>query len=275
MSRILLLFISAVTVCTSGAVNASVCSKNSLSVQVVDEISGERAASIAEVSDPVLRNFASIISLHVERLLQTADDCVGEGVNHSDLLFVRKPLVQNRTAKPLPGSFGGSTFNGCHLSSPWVDFEFDNSVAPKARGVIRWSQRQLLIDQAIMAGDVQAADTRVVVLNDDEFREYAKAYADLEIVRKSETISLSSPIPPDILWLFRNSLQSTRGPFSLAVRGSMHKLMEQTADEYANLLISLIDRCASSGQGELRYENILDLKDVVPIDKYKIDALIK
>jgi hypothetical protein len=272
MNRFSLFYFSVVAVFASGVGNASACGENAISIQVVDDVGGARVVSIAEVSDPIYRNFLSSVFLRIERLVQESGDCVGAG--YSNLLFVRSPLVQSRPVIPLPSSVSDFVFSGCRIYSPWVDFEFENSDAPKVRGVIRWSQRQFLIDQAIMAGDIKAAGVRVTMLNNYEFENYAKYYADLEILHKSETTPLESPIPPDVLWLFQKSWQSTRGPFSLSARNSMHKLMERAAEGYADLVINLIDRCAYSGQGEFHYKNILDLKDVVPVGKYKVESLL-
>lgn len=274
MNRFLLFFWGVVAVCASNAVQASACSENSLSIKIVDQIRGPEFSSISEISDPVYRNFASIITSHVESLMQRGGGCVGEGVNYSSLIFVRGPLIQNRPAAPLPSSSGESIFNGCRLSSPWVDFEFDNSTTSKIRGVIRWSQRQLLVDQAMMAGDIQVADAKAAALSDGEFESYAQAYVDYELLHKPGASPLGSSIPPDILWLFRNSWQSTRGPFSLGAMNAMDNLMEREAESYSDLVISLIDHCVSSGWGELRYETVLDLKGVVPLGKYKAGSLL-
>ena len=273
MSRYFLSFIGFVATCASNVVYASACNESFLPIQIVDELRGPRAVSLSEVSDPVFRKFVSTITSHVERLLQEGGDCVGEDVNHSGLLVVRTPLVQNFPVIPLPSDFGEPAFNGCRISSPWVDFEFDNSVAPKVRGVIRWNQRQLLVDQAMLVGDIQVADARITELSDDEFESYAQAYVDLVILHKPEASPLGSSIPPDILWLFQNSWQSTRGPFSLGAMSAMDKLMERGAERYADLVVSLIDSCVSSGQGELHYKSILDLKSLMPIDKLKIEKL--
>lgn len=270
MNRYFFSVFSVAAVCVSSVVNASACNENSLSIQVADEIRGPRVVSLSEVSDPVYQKFASIITSHVERLLLAG----GGGFNCSNLHFVRRPLIQNRQAEPIPSISGESDFNGCRISSPWVDFEFDNSEPHKVRGVIRWSQRQLLIDQALIAGDIQVADARVAVLSDAEFERYAQAYVDSEVHRKPNATLLDSPIPPDILWLFQKSWQSTRGPFSLGAMSAMDNLMERGAERYADLVVSLIDQCVSSGQGEFRYESVLDLKGVVPLDKYKIDSLL-
>lgn len=272
MSRYLLSFIGFVLACASGAVYASACNESAVSIQVSDEIRGPRVASLSKVSDPVLKKFATTVTAHVERIARGGGECVEGDFN---LVFVRTPLVENHPAKPLPSISGEEAFNGCRISSPWVEFEFDNSPVPKGRGVIRWSQRQLLVDQAMLAGDIQGADARVAVLSDDEFERYAKVYADLEILRKSEANSLGSSIPPDILWLFQHSWQSTRGPFSLGAMSAMDNLMERGAERYADLVVSLINHCASFGQGDFRYKTILDLKGVVPLDKHKIDNLLQ
>jgi len=274
MNRFFLSLIGFVVVCASGVAYASACNESTISIQISDEIRGPRVTSLSKVSDPGYQEFARTITSHVERLLQEGGGCSGKESNDSNLVFVRSPLVQSRPVEPLPSSSGESAFNGCRLSSPWVDFEFDNSSVPKARGVIRWSQRQLLIDQALIAGDIKIADAGTAALSDGEFERYTRAYVHSEIYRKPSATLLDSPIPPDILWLFRHSWQSTRGPFSLGVMGAMDNLMERGAERYADLVVRLIDQCVSSGQGELRYESILDLKGAVPLDKYKIESLL-
>lgn len=272
MNRFAKYFFGAFAVCAVSAGNAFACGKGSISVRVVDEGSGGRALRVSEISDPALQGFVSSVTSHVESLIEGKGGCTG--VNGSSLLFVRSPLVRRGSSIPRSNGIGASGVTGCRLYSPWVDLEVDDSVPPKVHGVIRWSQRQLLIDQAMMDGSIQAVGVEAVALSSGEFERYAKFYAETEILKKKEAVSLESPIPSDILWLFRKSWQSTRGPFALSAQSSMDGLMKRDAVIFAHLLMDVIDSCAFSSRKTVRYKSVLDLDGVVPLDNYRVTGSI-
>ncbi|MBB1520844.1 hypothetical protein [Aquipseudomonas guryensis] len=272
-ARVFLLFCCFVLSCAGGVANAAICDGNIPSIQVIDEIRGGVVTSIEEVSDPGFRHFVSIVSSSVNRLLQEGGGCAAKDDGGSILIFVRTPLVQNRPAVALPNIFNGPNFKGCRLYSPWVSLEFYNSPRPKVRGVIRWDQHQLLIDQAVMAGVMPKANEKANVISGDDFRRYAKLYVDAEFHRKPNALPLSLLMPPEILWLFRSSWQSTRGPFSSSAMRAMDNLVSRSTEGYADLLIGLVERCSSFGQGDVRYKSIVELKGIAPLDKYRVDVL--
>lgn len=269
-ARASLLLCYLVLIFISDVASAAICDRNIPSIQIVDEIRGGVKTSIEEVSDPAFRNFASAVSSSISRLLQEGGGCVAD---ESILVFVRTPLVRNRPAVDLPSIFDGSDFKGCRLYSPWMNLELGNSTQPKVHGVIRWNHHQLLIDQAVMAGIMPEADGEVNAISGEDFRGYAKAYVDSEFHRKPYTLPLSSLMPPEVLWLFRNSRQSTRGPFSSGALRAMDNLVTRSADGYIDILIGLINHCASLGQGDIRYKSISELKGMAPIGKYRVDVL--
>lgn len=262
----------AFAVCVVSAGDAFACSGSSISVAIVDEGRGGRTLRVSEISDPALQKFVVSVASRVEDLIEEKEGCTVS--DESALLFVKSSLIYRGSSMPRSRSSDSSQIAGCRLYSPWVDFEVDHSASPKVRGIIRWSQRQLLIDQAMMDGVTQAADVEAVALSSDEFERYAKIYADSEILNKPKTFPLESSVPADILWLFRGSWQSTRGPFSDSARGSMRKLMDLAATGYADLVVGLIDNCISNGQASQRYLNILDLEGVMPLDSYRVEEFL-
>jgi hypothetical protein len=59
---------------------------------------------------------------------------------------------------------------------------------------------------------------------------------------------------------------------SLAMRG-LKTIMEGEKRGYGNLTKALIDQLFAKPQTEIRYDCVLDLKDIFNIDKYRINQL--
>ena len=265
------LFVFVLVVCSSSLASPSECNQGSVSIQAVDGIGGGQSKSIAEISNPLFQAFVSSVVEGIGQQDWMTSDCnAGRGnARNLDLLFVRVSLGARVPDEYFRDPLGTSSLKNCSLYSPWVDIEIDRA---DVRGVIRWSQRQLVIDQMLMAEGAEGADVRDTIISDFTFDKYAQEYARLEILSDSG-IPSDSAIPPDMLWLFRSSWQSTRGPFPFAARSSMGRLMERSAEEYSALIQRLFDHCASSGQVNIRYRSVHDLKGVMTLDEYKVDNL--
>ncbi len=79
-------------------------------------------------------------------------------------------------------------------------------------------------------------------------------------------------MPPEILWLFGNAWQTTRGPFSTIVDSALRSTIERGASGYTSLSKNLVDQCFALKK-EIRYKTVLDLKNVVNVEKYRINSL--
>jgi hypothetical protein len=72
------------------------------------------------------------------------------------------------------------------------------------------------------------------------------------------------------MWLFRRASQNTRGPFTNFAYSALNRAMETGSDGYTKIVIALIDRCFVSDEADIKYTNILDLADLIPLESYKI-----
>lgn len=195
----------------------------------------------------------------------------------SELYFVHQPLVTSgdQSLTPAP-TLTSSPASECRISSPWIDLSIDRLSAPRIQAVVRWSERQLLVDQAVLAGAQNASGTAPEPLTRSEFERLAQDYAISEILGAPgvQTDSLSKEIPADLLWLFRHSWQSTRGPFSGIALSSMDAALKRGGENYGKIVIALINRCFTSDVKSLQYVSILDvLGDVLSLDQYRIENL--
>jgi hypothetical protein len=200
-----------------------------------------------------------------------------EYMQRSLFQFVYWPLFMDRRYLVLVmTSVGGRSPPSCRISSPWIDLVIVRSPVPQIRGIIRWNERQLLADQAILAGAKNVPLGMIMPPTPSELGHFLGEYQRSEFRREPEPGAkpIEERVPPDILWLLRRSGRvEVVGPFGGDVLRSMRKATEKGAEGYTKLVITLIDRCfASDGKTGLHYSNILDVADPVLLKQYKIDT---
>lgn len=283
MLRFSLLMASVMAASTSSAGGVSLCTVDTVPIQIVDEIrSGPKtilsAAKISD-SDPNFSTFVTAVTEHVAARLAGNNLCIdsADSKERSLLKFVNWPLVTsgNEPLTPVP-SLDALPSDGCRISSPWIDIALERRPTPRIRGVVRWNQRQLLADQAVLAGARNVPGGLVMPLMQNEFTYFAEVeYANSEILREPAAKPIEARVPPDLLWLFRHAWQSTRGPFSAGARSSMSIAMKKGAERYTELVIALVDRCFVSEGADIQYSSILDVADLISLEQYKIDTPIR
>jgi hypothetical protein len=169
----------------------------------------------------------------------------------------------------------------CRIYSPWIDLIVDRGVkrpsdrsdrkpVPHVLAIVRWNERQLLADQAMLAGVKNVPLNRPMPLNPRELGHFITEYERSELLGKSAAKPIEERVPPDLLWLLRRSRQSS--PFTSAVHDAMDKV---TANEgYTKLVLALIDRCfAASASGkymDIPYIGMVD-DDPILLEQYRID----
>jgi hypothetical protein len=255
---------------------AWMCNPNGYVIRIIDDSVTSEVRSIEAVNDSYFKSFVASLTNYISTRFPNAGSCT-ENLDRgamSSLTFVRLPLVtsdNNPFAAPpkLSPSFPGIT---CRLDSPWVKLAIRNSDKPLIQGVFTWNERQFLADQALLANPNLTLDSPLIPLSNRLFEKYAADYADSEILRsRSGKASITERIPMDLLWLFRNSPQTTFIPFSSAARSSMNTMPKRMAKNYINLTQKLFDRCFASAQkSEQRYETVLDLRNTISLDRYQI-----
>lgn len=278
MLRFFLFMAGVMVTCTSTA--GGECPVDRVPIQITngarqDSVTTLSAARISN-SNPHFRTFVTAVTEHIADRLAQENLCTDntDSKEQSLLHFVNWPLTvsENKPLAPMP-SLDVHPSDGCRISSPWIDIAFERGPVPWVRGVIRWNDRQLLADQAVLAGARNVPTGLAIPLLASEFRHFSHYYADSEILGKPVAKPVEEHIPPDILWLFRHSWQSTRAPFVSEASNSMEIALEKGAEDYTKLVIGLIDSCFDSGRADIQYGSILDVTDLILLEQYKINTL--
>ncbi|MDL2260083.1 hypothetical protein LJB99_04345 [Deltaproteobacteria bacterium OttesenSCG-928-K17] len=214
--------------------------------------------------------FATAVTEHLAAKLAQERICLNstESREGSLLQFVTSGVnvIPQTSVPPLEGR----PSNGCRLTSPWVDLVIERKPVPSVRGIVRYSERQLLVDQALLAG-LQVPPGTTAPLNSIEFRRYADLeYAPSEILHEPMEKPVEERVPPDLLWLFRHSSQESEVSFTGLAIGSMRAAMSTGSEGYTKIVIKLIDRCLESEGEDIHYNNILDVDDAALLEQYRI-----
>jgi hypothetical protein len=246
-------------------------------------------SSVAAISSglPHFRAFVESVTNHINARLAKEKLCVTGAKdmesmdsatihNRSQLQFVHWPLFMPREyTVPAMSIIGGRESLSCWIFSHWIDLALEWKPTPSIRGVVYWNERQLLADQAVLAGARNVPLGRAMPLKPSELGPFVDEYVDTEHrhPRKSATKPLEERVPPDILWLLRRSGYNERGGGRFM--GDMHIAVKKGSEGYTKLIITLIDRCfASGGRHVYHYGSILDVDDPVLLEQYKIDMPI-
>jgi len=231
------------------------------------------------IDNPLFGAFMTSVTEHVATKLAKDKLCLTspESGERSLLQFENLPLsIGGNTPRTLLPPLDAHSFSGCRISSPWIDFALEREPVPWVRGIVRWNARQLLADQAVLAGAKNVPPGAAMPLMHHEFRYFLGAYEDWNFFpRKPAAKPPEKLVPPDILWLFRHSWQSTKVPFGAEVSRAKDKTIEKSAESYTKLVIALIDRCFAFENADLHYSNILEVPDLIPLEQYKIDTLTR
>jgi hypothetical protein len=274
---------------TAGDVSS--CSVETVPIEIMTTGYGfEVMRSAAEISDdlPHFRAFVTTVTEHVAARLARDQLCIKvaggmKGLESVDSMtraaFDNRSLLQFVYWRFAMGSgfyvpaMSSTRSNGgafCRLSSPWIDLAVERKPVPQILGIVYWNERQLLADQAALAGAKNVPLGMVMPLKLSEFGRFASEYAHSEILKMPVAKPIEERVPPDLLWLLRRSWQSTRGPFIGSADAAMHRATEKGAEGYTKLVLALIDRCFASDRADLHYDSILDVADPVLLEPYKI-----
>lgn len=282
MLRFALVVVSMVAASASAAGGVSQCPVEAVPIQIVNvkksgPVTSLSAAKISG-SRPQFRSFVRAVTEHVAARLVRDQLCIdgAESKRQSLLQFVGWEFADERGKEFLAPalSMEARLSGGCRISSPWIDIVFERRPDPWIRGVVRWNERQLLADQAVLAGARNVPTGLAMPLQLGEYGAFEDDYERSELLGRPASKPIEERIPPDLLWLFRHSWQSTRAPFGAYVGGAMGKAVEKNAEPYTKLIFALIDRCFASDGAEFRYSSILDVADLISLEQYKIDTLL-
>ncbi|MDR2690238.1 MAG: hypothetical protein LBB76_10845 [Azoarcus sp.] len=269
MLRFFLFMVSVMAIGTSAAKDVSPCPIDAVPIQIMTPGSDIKR-SVAEISsDPHFHAFVEAVTEHIAARLIRDNLCMNgaEGKNHSLLQFVYWQFAMPYDYD-VPILFPGGPFS-CRISSPWIDLVVDRGEVTQVRGIVRWNERQLVTDQAVLAGTKNVPPDMAMPLD-----LYELSYFVDEVRRKSAAKPVEARVPPDILWLLR-SLVGTENLADVGHPrgGSMYLATKNGAEGYTKLVLALIDRCfvpTASGKVDVHYKSILDIADPILLEQYKI-----
>ncbi len=260
------------------------CQNVQTSIQIIDE-TGRRqfsGTSVDSLPDSPFKNYATTISQHISGKIDGMAQCHGDLKSSPEvkLFFVYRRLV-TYTGALIEGPFNlerTQSNRTRYLDSPWVKLTFSRSPRLVVRAVFLWSERQFLLDQTLMSGIRASPTNSLLPIDYLIFEQFVKDYTDSVLFAPSQArpaalASISKRLPPEILWLFRHAFQSTRGPFSGQVEFALRSTVGLAASGYTELTKALIDKFFTSTRTEIRYESILDLKDLFTLDQYRVKNL--
>lgn len=279
MLRSLIFMTTVVAAGSSTAGSVPQCAAETLPIQITNEalvypVTTLSGLKLASFEPPQFRTFVTAVTQHIATWLASEKSCIdgADSTKQSLLQFVKWQLATSEKEPLVPPSLPNTRPSGaCRITSPWIDLSLERGPVPQIRAVIRWNERQFLVDQALLAGARDLPLGVAMPLNGRELGDFVNNYANSEILGQPSAKPIETRIPPDLLWLFRRSSWNMRGPFSTRI----HVVAEMGAEGYTQLVIALIDRCMdSSGGVDIHYSNILDVSDLISLEKYKINSLI-
>lgn len=193
-------------------------------------------------------------------------------------IFKYNPLIvsKNTPTSSMPAMVPLTDEFSCHLDTPWVQLSITRPPNVHVQAVFIWNERQFLIDQYLLAGGKLLPAGQSNSVEASVFDEFVRDYTDTILLAPTPEAksvaqnSISERLPPEILWLFRQAWQSTRGPFFGQVDAALHTTVEQAAAGYLEITKGLIERCSTSQKMNERYESILELAEILPLERYKI-----
>jgi hypothetical protein len=260
--------------------------QTSTSIQIIDETGGRQfsdTSSVDSLPDSPFKNYATTISQHVRAKIDEMTQCQGDLKSSPEvkLFFVYRRLVTS-VSPLIEGPFyleRTESNDTRYLDSPWVKLTLGRSPRLVVRAVFLWNERQFLFDQALMSGIRASPTNSLLPIDGAIFGQFVQDYTDSVLLvpspetRPAALASISKRLPPEILWLFRYAWQTTRRPFSMQAESALVSVLERGASGYTELTKTLVDQFFTSVKTEIRYESVLDLKDIFTFDRYRVKNL--
>ncbi len=179
------------------------------------------------------------------------------------------------------------------LSSPWLRLKLTADC--KLAAVVIYNQRQLISDQAFLAG-VRPVVQGIVSSTTEQMRnwpvDYEKSVIALEghpkgisnigfrdyteINKRQEYVKqlIAHEYPSDLFWLLStvrsNHLSSDTGAFSFKLDRNLRQLIGHANIFQVQLMLALAEQFASKESKSLVYNSILDVSSLVDLKTYKV-----
>jgi hypothetical protein len=242
------------------------------SVKIFDETGGfdPYRKMVRQLNNEYFKTYVKTISKHVFAKIDKMGQCRGNSQENPqvELVFIYRPAISSGIApyNDSPTKF----WNDRYLDSPWVKLALDKSPRLKVRAVFVWNERQFLLDQAVIKAK-HVSDTKPLL---PIYRETVEEWAwEYTFAERNEKVKVAKKLqlPADILWLFKYIYMNNLGdgPREVPMTG-LSSIANGEKLGYTDLVGVILDRFFAESKTDIRYDSILDLKDVFNLDRYRI-----
>jgi hypothetical protein len=245
-------------------------------IKIFDETGGfdPDRQMVKQLNNQYFKTYVNTISRHVFAKIDKMGQCRGNSQENPqiELAFVYRPAISSGidSYNDSPTKF----WDNRYLDSPWVKLSLDKSPKLKVRAVFFWNERQFLLDQAVIKTR-QVSDTKPLLPIDlKTFRQWAVEYTRVEYPQRAN-IAKQLQFPADIQWLFKyvHSTSLWGGPSEVPM-SSLRTTADGEHPGYTELVEIVLDRFFAESKSDIRYDSILDLKDIFNLDRYRIYPFI-
>ena len=281
MIRLILFIVVSVTMIggTCMAENVSTCPVDTVPIKILNRRGNNPVTtlSVAKKSfnsgTPSFNALVTTVTEHLAAKLAQENLCLNsaESQERSLVQFVFMHLGTKTLNPSLPPE---QPSDGCRISSPWIDIDIERGPVPSVRAVVRFSEHQLLADQAVLAGAQNIPPGSYLPLEGEEFSRYIIEYLDrygIDSVKKTFEKPIEEIVPPDILWLLDRTQDNDFPSLRMNIGATMGNAMEAGAEAYTKIVNTLIDHCFASGGANINYNSVNDVADLLPLEQYKVD----
>jgi hypothetical protein len=245
------------------------------SIKIINEASKRdyEPTSINTTDNSPFKDYVTSMSKYMFKKIDEIGQCKGD-LNSDpqvELVFVYRPLISSGiTPFDFKWTQSSDTRN---LNSPWVKLSISRSPKLIVRAAFIWNQQQFFFDQAVLSGAPALPTKPLLPISGDIFHQYINKsvmHATSPISKSSAEADISTR-PADLKWLPSN-LFFRSGDFNSSVSHikTMDRFISRRVAQYIDLTKALLNRRFSSLQTDQYYASILDLKDEIDIDKYRI-----
>jgi hypothetical protein len=246
------------------------------SIKIFDETGGidPYGRPVNTVNNQYFKNYVNTISKHIFTKIDKMGLCRGNTSENPqvELVFVYRPAI-SRGISPCNDS-PAKFWDNRYLDSPWVKLALDKSPQHNMRAIFVWNERQFLFDQAVIKVR-RILDTKPLLPIDLEtFQQWAVEYTGAEFQERAN-IAKQLQLPADILWLFKyvHTTSLWGGPSEVPM-SSLRSTSDGEKLGYTELIEVILGQFLAESKTDIRYDSILDLKDVFNLDEYRIHPLI-
>jgi hypothetical protein len=267
---------------------AQSCPNLQPSIKFIDESGWEFPLSSDGITGKyIIRLYIEAISTHISTKVCELESSQ-QGLKNSpqiELFFVYRPLRATAQSPKIAFTLDLPKADGFRsLESPWAKISIRQSTSPILRAVFFLSDRQFLVDQALLSGASITPTHPLLPIDKSTFDAMAEDYINSMVLARSQTTeittlsSLSKRLSPEILWLFRQAdpgRTNNRGSLILPLRRKTDFLENLyfplsgfivfMTKEYVEPTKVLIDQFFASSQAEIRYDSVLELKGLFPL----------